>query len=699
MRSRLALTLAGVVAFATSACSDSSEPAEPVATVLVSGVPSGPVLVGSSVQLSATALNATGGTISGATFTWGTSDPSLATVSSGGLVTALAIGEVTITASTGGKSGTAELELRGGGTLGPAGGTLTVENGALVLTVPAGSMPLDVDLRVDRAHDQVANGQLVPGTLYEITPLTFFNLGATLAIKYDPTRLPGGVTENSLQLYAFIPSANAWKLVLGSSVNAAARTVTGGIMATGTYAVAGTPVDHVTRAGPLIGGALYSGQTTTITATCHDANGGPLVGRSVTWLSSDPGRATVAGGVVTGVSAGAVTITANCEGAAASTSVLVLTRPVSDWSQVTSDWVTYQGNASHTGFVPATVDPVLFTTRWEKVIVTTGGGLNPVTFAPGRALVTTQTHFGSQRALSLDLSSGQQQWSRDLGSIAGVHQPAVAGDLMYFTTSGHDDSFLYALEIGTGAIHFKSPYANQWSLFYAPVIVDGKLYMAGNELEGMYSFDALSGAKRWFAATNYYDQWSPAVRDNTVYAYTGEALSGAGDARLIAVDAATGAVKYTIADPGFVWSGWSMYSAPVLGNNDLFITEGLQRLIAFDLVGKQIKYEMTGLHGSVVTDNTVFYVASLEAVEARRASDGALLWSWDVPGQGDKQVFSLLLTKNILFASTVDRTYAIDLESHRQVWVTNAGSQLTLSSQGVLAIAGFGGNLTTITVR
>src|SRR5262245_60546423 len=136
---RLAYVFLGA-GLAAACSSDSSEPSEQILTVLVSGVPTGAVLVGSTVQLSATALNTTGGTISGAAFTWGTSDPSLATVSSSGLVTALAIGEVTITASTGGKSGTAELELRGGGTLGPNGGTLTVENGALVLTVPAGSM-------------------------------------------------------------------------------------------------------------------------------------------------------------------------------------------------------------------------------------------------------------------------------------------------------------------------------------------------------------------------------------------------------------------------------------------------------------------------------------------------------------------------------------------------------------------------------
>lgn len=66
------------------------------------------------------------------------------------------------------------------------------------------------------------------------------------------------------------------------------------------------------------------GLTVPLTATPQDAGGNPLAGRVVTWSSSDPLIATVdATGVVTGVAAGVVTITATSEGQSGTAAVTV----------------------------------------------------------------------------------------------------------------------------------------------------------------------------------------------------------------------------------------------------------------------------------------------------------------------------------------------------------------------------------------
>src|SRR6058998_1099480 len=78
-----------------------------VASVVVTGVPVTPVVIGDSFQLIATAINATGGIVSNQAFIWRTSDASVAVVGSNGLVRAIGAGPVTITASTGGKEGSA----------------------------------------------------------------------------------------------------------------------------------------------------------------------------------------------------------------------------------------------------------------------------------------------------------------------------------------------------------------------------------------------------------------------------------------------------------------------------------------------------------------------------------------------------------------------------------------------------------------
>jgi uncharacterized protein YjdB len=67
--------------------------------------------VGETVQLSATLKDATGNILSGQSVTWSSSATAVATVSAAGLVTANAIGSTTISASAGGKTGSASITV------------------------------------------------------------------------------------------------------------------------------------------------------------------------------------------------------------------------------------------------------------------------------------------------------------------------------------------------------------------------------------------------------------------------------------------------------------------------------------------------------------------------------------------------------------------------------------------------------------
>src|SRR3989442_13207909 len=64
---------------------------------------------GQTLQLTATIKDSAGNVLSGRAVTWTSSDASVATVSSSGLVGAVAAGSVTITATSEGRSGTAAI--------------------------------------------------------------------------------------------------------------------------------------------------------------------------------------------------------------------------------------------------------------------------------------------------------------------------------------------------------------------------------------------------------------------------------------------------------------------------------------------------------------------------------------------------------------------------------------------------------------
>jgi alpha-tubulin suppressor-like RCC1 family protein len=79
-----------------------------VATVTVAPA-TNTIVVGSSVQLKATAYNSSGTVLSKATFTWATSNPSVAAVSATGFMTVVGQGSASITAGSGSASGNAAV--------------------------------------------------------------------------------------------------------------------------------------------------------------------------------------------------------------------------------------------------------------------------------------------------------------------------------------------------------------------------------------------------------------------------------------------------------------------------------------------------------------------------------------------------------------------------------------------------------------
>ena len=93
----------------------------------------------------------------------------------------------------------------------------------------------------------------------------------------------------------------------------------------------------VTCAQPAVASVVVSpasatvpvGQTLQLTGTPEDANGNPLSGRTISWSSASSAVAAVNGnGLVTGVAAGATTITATSEGTSGTAAVTVASVPV-----------------------------------------------------------------------------------------------------------------------------------------------------------------------------------------------------------------------------------------------------------------------------------------------------------------------------------------------------------------------------------
>ena len=204
-------------------------PAAAVATVTI-GAPATSVNVGETIQLAATLRDQSGNALNGRTVGWTTSNGSVASVSSTGLVTGVAAGAATITATSEGKAGTAAITVtpRGPrdfaiigaqftqGVQDSAGSIPMVLSGnaaavnVLIRANPAGSTPMQVVLRLFnasgtlvRSDTAVTTGTLGASPSYATPSAQFLVPAATLAaglrwqIARDPRAVVGDDTTSN----------------------------------------------------------------------------------------------------------------------------------------------------------------------------------------------------------------------------------------------------------------------------------------------------------------------------------------------------------------------------------------------------------------------------------------------------------------------------------------------------------------------
>jgi uncharacterized protein YjdB/PKD repeat protein len=259
----------------------------PVATVDVT--PAAPsIVVGTTVQLTATPKDADGNPLSGRIVVWTTSNANIATVSATGLVTGVSVGgPVTITATSEDKSGTASVTVT------------PVPIASITVTPPSATIALGATVQLTASAKDAAGNPL---TGRAMTWATGNAATATVDANGLVTGRAGGGPV---------------------TISATAEGVTGTSAIT---VVAFVPVASV-DVTPAAATILASGSVQ-LTATPRDATGNALTGRVVTWSSSAPGVAAVnSSGLVAGLAVGLANISATSEGVLGSAAITVQAAP------------------------------------------------------------------------------------------------------------------------------------------------------------------------------------------------------------------------------------------------------------------------------------------------------------------------------------------------------------------------------------
>jgi uncharacterized protein YjdB len=238
--------------------------------------------VGGTAALTATVAPPTA---TNKTVAWASSDPAKATVSEAGLVTAVAAGTATITATTedGQKTATCAMTV----TVAVTGVTLSETTLSLVV---GGTATLTATVA-----PATATNKTVIWTSSDPAKARVSNAGLVTAVATGTATITATTAD-------------------GNKTASCAVTVTSAVVA-----VTGVSLSHATL-------SLAVGGTATLTATVAPAT---ATNKAVTWSSSDMTKATVSEGLVTAVAAGTATITATtADGGKTATCAVTVTTPI-----------------------------------------------------------------------------------------------------------------------------------------------------------------------------------------------------------------------------------------------------------------------------------------------------------------------------------------------------------------------------------
>lgn len=256
----------------------------PVLTTINVSLSSLSIAVGATATATASGLDQQGSPIGTGVVMWSTSNASIASVSSAGVVTGLTAGTVSIIASAGGKTGQT---------------TITI------------------------AQASVASVRITP-------PSASVNVGATTQLSAATLDAVGNTVTGRTITWSTSDATKATVTQAGVVTGVAAGTATISAAADGVTGTASVTVNAVSTAPVAVVTVTPStatvgiGVTQQLTATATDALGTVLTGRTIAWGTSDATKATVSNtGLVTGVAPGSVTISATSEGRTGSAAVTV----------------------------------------------------------------------------------------------------------------------------------------------------------------------------------------------------------------------------------------------------------------------------------------------------------------------------------------------------------------------------------------
>ena len=383
------------------------------------------------------------------------------------------------------------------------------------------------------------------------------------------------------------------------------------------------------------------------------------------------------------------------------------------------DWHTVQGSSAHTGYVPVTLNPANFSPRWlwrSPDIQNIPEVLEPVTSA-GKVFTMAApppTSHNTPVLFALDEATGGVAWQQpvpdpDTGSTAfglgPLIPPAIAGHNVYVARTVNTlpplEGRIVSFGVADGAPLFLPQNFPELPAEFGDFIPPGSTWIRPGYMTprgGSMILNVNRDGVRSFAALDQVTGVRTPVWGSCALEPDHTQFAGA-----IAVDGND--ISYVATNSGLLMPDTceTIASAVPLGNgmgpavvpdtSDV-IAVGQGNVVNFDTAAQAVKWsapatDTDAYYGSPAIAGSTIYLLNSKRVrlEARRESDGEVLWTWQAPWSDDDSFFgNAVASQNLVFVSTRKAVYAIDTTSHAAVWLYPYPGKLAISASGVLYV-------------
>jgi outer membrane protein assembly factor BamB len=344
-----------------------------------------------------------------------------------------------------------------------------------------------------------------------------------------------------------------------------------------------------------------------------------------------------------------------------------------DGNEVPGGWPMFQSDPANTGHAsdPGPTDGVA--RRWRNEV-----GDLPMEFPP---TVSGGSVYVAKRYLhALDAETGEQRWQGDLGfqgredtvqqSVDVRTALAVVDGTVYAAGTFGDHGRVWALSTERGDVHWQFD-TEEPIYFTSPTVVEGTVYQCSLDQQ-LYAIDAGTGEETWRASVGPGRNLraTPAASDGTVYVGTMDISDEDRPARLVALDAASGAEQWTVTVPSDSEGKWAWTTTPVIADDTVFIGAHDRRLRALDAATGEEQWAVESDHVPfvdplTVADGTLY--APGDGIAAYDPDTGEETWTVDkeqVPSRG-----LIAATDDTLYVTGDDgHTYAVGADGGETRW-------------------------------